>query len=45
MESIGIGALAKRVLSGSVTLIAACPGHGRAADCSIFSAFGVEASP
>jgi DNA-binding transcriptional MerR regulator len=35
----------ERVLSGLATLIAACPGHGRAADCPILNALGGEHSP
>lgn len=35
----------ERVRSGLVSLIAACPGHGRAADCPILNALGREASP
>ena len=34
----------ERVRSGLATLIAACPGHGRAADCPILNALGGEAS-
>lgn len=30
----------ERVRSGLATLIAACPGHGRAADCPILNALG-----
>jgi MerR family copper efflux transcriptional regulator len=35
----------ERVRSGLATLIEACPGHGRAADCPILHALGGEASP
>lgn len=56
MSSIGIGALAKHAgvridtvryneRSGLATLVAACPGHGRAADYPILNALGGEASP
>ena len=32
----------ERVRTGLATLIAACPGHGRAADCPILQALGSE---
>ena len=35
----------ERVRSGLATLIAACPGHGRAADCPILNALGGEDLP
>ncbi|MGH8202806.1 MAG: MerR family transcriptional regulator [Steroidobacteraceae bacterium] len=35
----------QRVRNGLATLVAACPGHGRAADCPILNALGGEASP
>lgn len=35
----------ERVRSGLATLIGACPGHGRAADCPILNALGGEATP
>ena len=35
----------ERVRAGLRTLIAACPGHGRAADCPILRALGQEESP
>lgn len=35
----------ERVRRGLATLIGACPGHGRAADCPILNALGGEASP
>lgn len=35
----------ERVRSGLSTSIAACPGHGRAADCPILNALSGEASP
>ncbi|MEP7312508.1 MAG: MerR family transcriptional regulator [Pseudomonadota bacterium] len=34
----------QRIQSGLSALIAACPGHGRAADCPILNALGGEAS-
>lgn len=34
----------KRVREGLATLIDACPGHGRAADCPILKALGGEDS-
>jgi MerR family copper efflux transcriptional regulator len=34
----------ERVRSGLTTLIDACPGHGRAADCPILKALGSEES-
>jgi Hg(II)-responsive transcriptional regulator len=34
----------ERVRTGLSTLIAACPGHGRAADCPILNALGGELS-
>jgi MerR family transcriptional regulator, copper efflux regulator len=40
MEALGIGQLAKR--DGLATLIEACPGHGRAADCPILRALTEE---
>ena len=44
MDSIGIGQLAAltRVRDGLSTLVATCPGHGRAADCPILKALGDE---
>lgn len=49
MQSIGIGALAKQagvgidtVRGARTTLIAACPGHGRTADCQILKAHGED---
>lgn len=48
MDSMGIGALAHRAglridtVQGLATLIDACPGHGRAADCPILRALGGE---
>lgn len=35
----------ERVRSGLAILVAACPGHGRAADCPILNALGGEGSP
>lgn len=35
----------QRVRSGLADLIAACPGHGRAADCPILNALGGEDCP
>jgi MerR family copper efflux transcriptional regulator len=35
----------QRVRDGLATLIAACPGHGRAADCPILRALGDEEIP
>lgn len=35
----------ERVRRGLATLIGACPGHGRAADCPILNALGGEACP
>jgi DNA-binding transcriptional MerR regulator len=35
----------ERVRAGLRTLIQACPGHGRAADCPILRALGQEDSP
>ena len=35
----------ERVRGGLTSLIAACPGHGRAADCPILNALGREPSP
>ena len=35
----------ERMREGLATLIAACPGHGRAADCPILNALGGEDSP
>ena len=32
----------KRMRDGLATLIATCPGHGRAADCPILKALGEE---
>jgi MerR family copper efflux transcriptional regulator len=32
----------QRIRNGLATLIAACPGHGRAADCPILNALGGE---
>jgi MerR family copper efflux transcriptional regulator len=32
-----------RVRDGLATLVATCPGHGRAADCPILKALGEEA--
>lgn len=32
----------ERIRKGLVTLVAACPGHGRAADCPILNALGGE---
>jgi MerR family copper efflux transcriptional regulator len=32
----------QRVRDGLATLVAACPGHGRAADCPILQALGAE---
>jgi MerR family transcriptional regulator, copper efflux regulator len=42
MEALGIGQLGERVREGLETLIAACPGHGRAADCPILRALTDE---
>lgn len=35
----------ERVRDGLATLVEACPGHGRAADCPILKALGDEALP
>lgn len=34
----------QKIREGLATLVAACPGHGRAADCPILQALGVEES-